>query len=113
MKLRIAFAILAGSTALAACNGWPKAIEFEQAAQKPEKFPTYAATVAEQAQTFTFDGRTWMVEPTVVDLRGANLMAVGSGGGASLMAQTGDQAPYGVLFASAGGSKYRRVVPIE
>jgi hypothetical protein len=113
MKLRIAFAVLAGSTALAACNGWPKAIEFEQAAHKPEKFPTYAATAAEQTQAFTFEGRSWMIEPTVVDLRGATLVAVGSGGGGSLMAQTGDQAPYGVLFAPVGGSKYRRVVPIE
>jgi hypothetical protein len=46
-------------------------------------------------------------------LRGASLVAVGTGGGASLMAQAGDQAPYGVLFAPVGGSKYRRVVPIE
>jgi hypothetical protein len=113
MRIRIAFAILAGSMALAACNGWPDAIEYEQAAHKPEKFPTYTATAADQAHTFTFEHRTWMVEPPVIDLRGAKLQAVGSGGGATLMAQTGDQTPYGVLYAPAGGTKFRRVVPIE
>jgi hypothetical protein len=113
MRIRIAVAILAGSSALAACNGWPKAIDYKEAEHKAEKFPTYAAAPAEQAATFTFEQRTWMVEPTLIDLRGAKLQAVGSGGGATLMAQTGDQAPYGVLYAAAGGTKYRRVVPIE
>jgi hypothetical protein len=113
MKSRNAFAILAVSAALTACNGWPRTVEFEQAEHKPEKFPTYAPTPADQAHTFEFDHRTWMVEPVLVDLRGAKLQAVGSGGGATLMAQTADQSPYAVLFAPAGGTKYRRVVPIE
>lgn len=113
MKMRIAFAVLAGSTALAACNGWPKTVEYQQAEHKAEKFPTYTATPAEQAHTFEFDHRTWMIEPASVDLRGAKLQAVGSGGGASLMAAAGDQAPYSVLYAPAGGTRFRRVVPIE
>lgn len=113
MRIRFAFAILACSAALAGCNGWPDSTEAELAENRPEKFPTYATTPAEQTATITFENRPWMVSARPVTLRGAKLVTVGTSGTTSLYAQLGDPAPYGVLFTPAGRNQWQRVLPIE
>lgn len=113
MRIRSAVAVLLSSAALVACNGWPKAAKLDQAEHKPEKYPTYAATPAEQVEVITFDNRRWMVEPKVTEMRGAALQSVGTAGHTALFARAGAETPYPVLFASVGGARYRRVVPIE
>jgi hypothetical protein len=113
MKIRYAFAVLACSALVSACNGWPDSADAELAENKPEKFPTYTATPADQTPTLTFENRPWMVSATAESLRGANLKAVGSSGTTSLYAQPGDQAPYGVLYTPAGNNLWKRVLPIE
>lgn len=113
MKIRFAFAVLAASAVLSACNGWPDSAEAELAENKPEKFPTYTATPAEQTQTLIFENRPWMVSVKPESLRGAKLVQVGTAGSTALYAPAGDEAPYPVLFTPAGGTNYRRVLPIE
>lgn len=113
MKIRSVVAVLLSSAALMACNGWPKAAELERAEHNPEYYPTYSATPAEQVEVITFENRRWMVEPGVTSLRGARLEAVGTAGHTALFARAGSQTPYPVLFASVGGTRYRKVVPIE
>ena len=113
MRIRIAFAVLACSAALSACNGWPDSAEAEMAANKPEKFPTYIVTPAEQIPTISFENRPWMISAAAISLRGANLVPVGTAGSTALYAPPGDQTPYPVLFTPAGGNMWRRVLPIE
>lgn len=113
MKTRLilpAFAVLA---ALGACNGWPRAAEYKEAENRPEKYPTYAAAPATSTQTFVFENRKYMVTAAPVDLHGAKLHAVGMTGDIGVFAPEGAQTPYTVLYAPAGGNKYRRIVPIE
>ena len=115
MARRRAFAVLLLVTGFAACNGWPKAAELDQARTKPEKFPTYAKTPASQ-QSFTFENRTWIVQPASVELHAAKLQSVGSAGGVTLYAPEGAQTPYRVLYAAnatKGGTMYNTVVPID
>ena len=113
MKIRFAFAVLAVSTAVSSCNGWPQTSDAEQAVNRPEKFPTYAATPAEQSPTITFENRPYMVAAKAESLRGARLQAVGTAGTTTLYAPSGDVAPYSVLYTPAGGTMWKRVLPIE
>ncbi|MGQ0561650.1 MAG: hypothetical protein ACT443_07235 [Gemmatimonadota bacterium] len=113
MNLRVGLAILASSAAVAACNGWPGTVEFEKAEHKPEKYVTYSAVPPDRVQTFAFGNRTWMAEPATLQLRGAKLQTVGAVGSVTLLAPAGAQAPYDVLFTPAGGTSYRRVVPVN
>lgn len=113
MNFRSAVLVLLSGAALSACNGWPKAAELSEAEHKPEKYPTYAATAAEQTEIIEFQNRKWMVSPTVVELRGAKLESVGAGGHAALFAQAGTQTPYPLLYTPVGGTRYRKVEPIE
>jgi hypothetical protein len=112
MNIRMVLMISAAGALVSACNGWPDSHPAEEAENRPEKFPTYAATAAESASTFTFDNRRWMVSASPVSLRGAKLQAVGTGGTASLYAPEGDVAPYSILY-TPDGSKWRQVLPIE
>lgn len=113
MRIRSAIAVLVSSAALVACNGWPQAAKLEEAEHKPEKYPTYAATAAEQVEVIEFQNRKWMVSPTVVELRGAKLESVGSAGQAALLVQAGTQTPYPLLYTPVGGTRYRKVEPID
>lgn len=113
MNFRRTFSVLLSGAALVACNGWPKAAKLSEAEHKPEKYPTYAATAAEQTEVIEFQNRKWMVSPVVVELRGAQLEPVGSGGHAALFAQAGTQMPYPLLYTPVGGTRYRKVEPIE
>ena len=103
--------MLFAAIALAACNGWPQARPLDQEQNKPEKYPTYASTPADQP-SFTFAGRRWVVSPATVQLTGVDLQAVGTAGNTSVFAEQGATAPYAVLYAPAGG-KWRRVLPID
>jgi|SRR5687768_9697812 len=112
MKIQTAFMVLATGALVSACNGWPDSHPAEEAENRPEKFPTYAATAPENATTFTFENRQWMVSSTPVSFRGAKLQAVGTAGATSLYAPQGDAAPYGVLY-TPDGTMWRQVVPID
>lgn len=105
--------LLLGMTALAACNGWPRAPELEAARHKPEYYATYAATPGEQVQTVTFDNRRWLVSPARAWLRGVKLQAVGTAGRTTVYAEQGQRAPYSVLYAADASGNLHRVLPIE
>ena len=112
--MRAIRAITAGAAlVLTACNGWPKPEKLEIAQSKPEKYPTYQATSAEQTQVFAFDNRRWMVSPAVVDLHESKLQSVGTAGNVTVYAPAGQQSPYTVLYAPAGETKWHQVLPIE
>ena len=114
MRIRFAGAILLlGGAVLAACNGWPRAVELEEAQHQPEFYPTYAATPAEQVQIVAFENRRWLVSPGTVSLRGVKLVPVGTDAQTTIYAAAGQTAPFSTLYASAGGGKWRRVLPIE
>jgi hypothetical protein len=113
MRSRLAFTAFFAGTMLVACNGWPHAPELQQVTNRPEKYPTYAATQPQQSATITFDNRRFTVTPTAVDLHAAKLQSVGTAGGVSIYAPEGEQSPYSALYAPAGGTKWHRVVPIE
>jgi hypothetical protein len=114
MTKRLTFGVwLAASMLLTACNGWPKAQKLAEVRHKPEKYPTYAATPAQQVQTFAFENRHWLVSPSTVDLHAAKLQSVGNAGGVSLYAEEGAQSPYQKLYAPAGETKWHAVVPIN
>ena len=112
MKIRMALIISAAGAVVSACNGWPDSHPADEAENRPEKFPTYAATAAENAAPITFDNRRWMVSASPVSFRGAKLQSVGSAGTTSLYAPQGDAAPYGVLY-TPDGTNWRQVLPIE
>ena len=101
----------AATVALAACNGWPKAIEKSEAENHAEKYPTYAA--APEQTPFEFGGRHWMLSASTESLTGARRQSVGTAGNVTIYAPEGEQAPYSVLYAPAGGNKWHRVVPID
>ena len=101
----------AATVALAACNGWPKAVAKSEAENHPEKYPTYAA--APEQTPFEFGGRRWMLAVGTESLTGARLQSVGTAGNVTIYAPEGEQAPYSVLYAAAGGNKWHRVVPID
>ena len=111
MKMKFAFAVVMLGASVA-CNGWPRAAELSEATQKPEKYPGYSATPAEPPP-FPFAGRHWIVSPPAFELRGARLQPVGTAGGMTLFAQPGTQAPYGELYTQAGGTKWRKALPID
>lgn len=113
MKRLAHIALIGAGLALSACNGWPKAAPLKKAEHRPEKFPTYAAMPPQSADTFTFEGRRWMVEPAVVELHGASLESVGTAGSTSVYAQKGEASPYDVLYTPAEGGKWHAVQPIE
>ena len=114
MKFRNAYMALFVCTGLSAgCNGWPKAIEYTEAEQKPEKYATYAPAADDQLVTLEFEGRRWMVQPSMVDMPGVKLQSVGTSGSSALFAPEGAATPYDVLFAQGTGGKWRRVEPIE
>ncbi|MGQ0815403.1 MAG: hypothetical protein ACT4O1_13250 [Gemmatimonadota bacterium] len=113
MTIRIALAVLASSVALAACNGWPDASSSVEAANKPEKFQTYAPAAGEQVAMFAFADRRWLLEPAAIALPGVKLQPIGNAGTTSLYAPAGFEQPYDVLFARAGATRWRRAVPIE
>ena len=99
------------TVALAACNGWPKAIEKAEAENKPEKYPSYAA--APEQAPFEFGGRHWVVSASTESLTGAKLQSVGTAGNVTVYAPAGEQAPYSVLYAPAGGNKWHKVLAID
>lgn len=114
MRIRFAGAgLLLGSALLAACNGWPRAPELEVVQHKPEFYPTYAATPTEQVQIVAFENRRWLVSPASITLRGVKLVPVGTAAHTTIYAEDGQTTPFGALYASAGGGKWRRVLPIE
>ena len=111
--MRIKFTVVLFVTgAVLACNGWPRAARLQEEQNKPEKYPTYAATPAEPS-AFTFAGRRWMVSPATVQMTGVRLQAVGVAGSTRIYAEQGAATPYAVLYAPAGGTKWRRVLPID
>jgi hypothetical protein len=111
MKIKIAVIFfLAGM--LGACNGWPRAPQFDEARDKPEKYPTYAMTPLEPAP-FAFSGRHWVISPATFEMTGARLEPIGTAGGTRIFAAQGASAPYTILYAPVGGTKWRRVLPID
>jgi hypothetical protein len=114
MRIRFAGAgLLLGGALLAACNGWPRAPELEQVQHKPEFYPSYATTPAEQVQIVAFENRRWLVSPASVALRGVKLVPVGTAAQTTLYAEAGQTAPFSALYAAGGGGKWRRVLPID
>lgn len=114
MTIRLACGcLIAGLAALAACNGWPPATDLEQAQHKPEHYPTYATTPAEQVQTLNFANRRWLVSPAPVSIRGIALQPVGTAGQTTIYAEPGEAAPYGVLYAAGADGRFHQVLPID
>lgn len=105
--------LVLGGVLLAACNGWPRAAELEEARHKPEFYATYAATPAEQAQVVAFENRRWLVSPASVTLRGVKLVPVGTAEQTTIYAEAGQAAPFSSLYASAGDGQWHRLLPIE
>jgi hypothetical protein len=103
---------LVATAALTACNGWPRVIAYNEAQNKPEKYPTYAAVPGEM-QAIAFQGRQWIVSPSSAELPGAQLQSVGNAGNLTVYAPKGTEAPYSVLFAPAGGTRWHQVLPID
>lgn len=113
MKIRFAVAVLASCAVMGACNGWPESAPFEEAENRPEKYPTYAAAEQDASVEFTFEDRRWVINGTADGLRAAWLKPVGSSAGASLYAPAGDQPPYPVLYIPATGNRWLRVLPVD
>jgi hypothetical protein len=105
--------ILVAATQLAACNGWPKTIPFEQAEHRPEKYQTYTATPAESLAQFYAGNHRYMVMPGVLQLRSARMAGVQAHTPFSVFALQGDEAPYSVLFARTPDGRMRAVAPID
>lgn len=96
----------AGCLLLAACNGWPTTLPYDEARSRPEKYPTYEAAAAEAVPMFYAGNHRFMVMPTEVDVR-ARTSVVAADAPVSVFALSGDQAPYSALFArGADGRTY-------
>jgi hypothetical protein len=109
----VGIGILLVGAVLAGCNGWPRAPDHEQAQHKPEFYPSYAATPAEQVQIVAFENRRWLVSPASIRLRGVKLVPVGTAAQTTIYAEAGQTTPFSALYASAGEGKWRKVLPIE
>ncbi len=97
---------------LGACNGWPGTMPYNQALNKPEQYPTYAAT-AERPVEFYAGNHRYMVLPTEVNLRTARTAAVNSSSGASVFSLAGDDAPFASLYARSADGRTHAVAPID
>jgi hypothetical protein len=105
--------ILIAAAQLAACNGWPKTIPYQQAEHKAEKYPTYAATPATSVEMFYAGQHRYMVMPGETNVRTARTAGVQASAPISVFALEGDEAPYAVLFARTPDGRTRTVAPID
>jgi hypothetical protein len=107
-------AMLAAGTALvlSACNGWPGTLPYQEAANKPEPYATYAATAGQPVEFYAGNHR-FLVLPVEANVRSARTQPVSSSAGVSVFAVSGDEAPYGVLFARGGDGRTHVVAPID
>lgn len=87
---------------LSACNGWPDTLPYNEAVNRPEKYPTYAATAGHPVEFYAGNHR-FMVMPVEMNLRTARTAPVGTSVG-SVYSLQGDEAPFTSLFVrSADG----------
>jgi hypothetical protein len=105
--------ILIAAAQLAACNGWPKTIPYQQAEHKSEKYPTYSAAPAQSVEMFYAGNHRYMVMPGEANVRTAPTAGVQASAPVSVFALEGDEAPYTVLIARTPDGRTRAVAPID
>ncbi|HEY0811160.1 MAG TPA: hypothetical protein VGD49_13420 [Longimicrobiales bacterium] len=114
MKKGMKFALVAaGTMAIGACNGWPDAIEYNTAANKPEKYVTYTATPADSVPMFVAEHHRYMIMPGRTHMRLGRTHQVGSTSGSSVFALEGEEAPYAYLFAQTPNGEWRSAMLID
>ena len=97
---------------LSACNGWPTTLPYDEARNRPEPYPTYAATVGDPVEFYAGNHR-FLVMPGEVNLRTARTAPVSASGGGSVFALQGDDAPYSSLFVRAADGRTRATAVID
>lgn len=97
---------------LGGCNGWPGTVPYNQALNKPEKYPTYAGVEGHPVEFYAGNHR-YMVLPGEINLRTARTAPVGAGGTGSIFALQGDEAPYSSLFARSAEGRTHAVGLID
>jgi hypothetical protein len=113
MNKGIATVLAAGTLVLAACNGWPTTLPYQQAVMKPEKYTTYSPAAAEAVPMFYAGNHRFMVLPGESNVRGARTSSVNSGGQVSVFALEGDAAPFGNLFTTSAGGRVHAAALID
>jgi hypothetical protein len=96
---------------LSACNGWPDTVPYEQALNKPEKYPTYLATAGQPVEFYAGNHR-YLVLPGEVNLRTARTAPVAAGT-AGIFSLQGDEPPYADLFARSADGRTHGVGLID
>jgi hypothetical protein len=113
MNKGLAGILAASSLALSACNGWPSTVPYQQAVRMPEKYPTYEFVPAQSVPVFVAGNHRYMVMPGETNVRGARTTGVASGGGVSVFALEGDEAPFANLFARSANGRVHSVGLID
>jgi hypothetical protein len=113
MNKGIAGIFAACTLMLSACNGWPETMPYRQAVRLPEKYVTYSPTPAQSVPVFMAGQHRYMVMPGTAKVGGARTRSVASGGGTSVFALEGDEAPFANLFARSADGRVHAVAAID
>lgn len=113
MNKGIAGIFAVSTLVLTACNGWPTTMPYNQAVRHPEHYITYTPTPAQSVPVFMAGNHRYMVMPGSARIGGARTSTVASGGGTSVFALEGDQAPFANLFARSADGRMHAVAAID
>ena len=113
MNKGIAGIFAASTLMLSACNGWQATMPYQQALRHPEKYVTYSPVPAQSVPVFMAGNHRYMVMPSAARVGGARTSTVASGGGTSVFALDGDEAPFANLFARSADGRLHAVAPID